>query len=196
MSEVPRGRLSKAERREQLLETALEIVREEGTDALTLGRVAERAGVTKPIAYEHFGTRSGLLIALCERIDVRQRALLFEALERAPARLADLARVAGRAYMHCYNSVGPEWYALTAALKGDDEMEAFRQRLLDEYVAIYRDTFAPYAKLPRRELHLRCVGIVGAAESIAGEMLRERTSESAAAEALAALIVAWLPAKG
>ncbi|WP_437730126.1 TetR/AcrR family transcriptional regulator [Sorangium sp. So ce1335] len=195
MSETPTRRLSKAERREQLLETALEIVREEGTDALTLGRVAERAGVTKPIAYEHFGTRSGLLIALCERIDVRQRALLFEELERAPARLADLARVASRAYMRCYTSVGPEWYAITAALKGDEEMAAFRQRLLDEYVTIYRDTFAAYVKLPRRELHLRCVGIIGAAESMAGEMLRGRTSEAAAAEALASLIVAWLPAK-
>lgn len=193
MSETSTRRLSRAERREQLLETALEIVREEGTDALTLGRVAERAGVTKPIAYEHFGTRSGLLIALCERIDVRQRAVLFEALERAPARLADLARVASRAYMRCYTSVGPEWYAITAALKGDEEMEAFRQRLLDEYVGIYRDTFAAHVRLPRRELHLRCVGIVGAAEAMAGEMLRERTSEAAAAEALASLIVAWLP---
>ncbi|MGK3992754.1 TetR/AcrR family transcriptional regulator [Sorangium sp. So ce1024] len=195
MGETSTRRLSKAERREQLLETALAIVREEGTDALTLGRVAERAGVTKPIAYEHFGTRSGLLIALCERIDVRQRGLLFEALARAPARLADVARVASRAYMRCYTSVGPEWYAITAALKGDEEMEAFRQRLLDEYVAIYRDTFAAHVKLPRRELHLRCVGIVGAAEALAGEMLRGRTSEAAAAEALASLILAWLPPK-
>ncbi|UQA60584.1 TetR/AcrR family transcriptional regulator [Polyangium aurulentum] len=192
MSETPSRRLSKAERREQLLETALAIVREEGTDALTLGRVAERAGVTKPIAYEHFKTRSGLLIAMCEHIDVRQRALMFAALERAPARLADIARIASSAYMHCYTSVGPEWYAITAALKGDEEMEAYRQRVLDEYAAIYRDAFAAYAKLPKRELHLRCVGIIGAAESIASEMLRGRTSEAAAAEALASLIVAWL----
>ncbi|MHC8285601.1 helix-turn-helix domain-containing protein [Pseudomonas sp. XS1P51] len=33
-----------------------------GTDALTLATLAERAGVTKPVAYEHFRTRSGLLI--------------------------------------------------------------------------------------------------------------------------------------
>jgi len=195
MSETSNKRLSKAERREQLLETALAVVREEGTDALTLGRVAERAGVTKPIAYEHFKTRSGLLIAMCEHIDVRQRGVLFAALERAPARLAEVARIASSAYMHCYTSVGPEWYAITAALKGDEEMEAFRQRVLDEYVTIYRDAFASYAKLPKRELHLRCVGIIGAAESIASEMLRGRTSEAAAAEALASLIIAWLSPK-
>jgi AcrR family transcriptional regulator len=53
-------RLPKEQRREQLLDTALAIVREQGTDAITLSYVAERAGVSKPIAYGHFGTRAGL----------------------------------------------------------------------------------------------------------------------------------------
>jgi AcrR family transcriptional regulator len=44
------SRLSKAERRQQLLDTALAIVREEGADRLTLGHLAARAGVSKPIA--------------------------------------------------------------------------------------------------------------------------------------------------
>ena len=37
-------RLTKEARREQLLETALDIVREQGPDALTLGYLAERSG--------------------------------------------------------------------------------------------------------------------------------------------------------
>jgi len=49
------SRLPKAERR-QLLAIALVIVREEGADRLTLGHLAARAGVSKPITYEHFGT--------------------------------------------------------------------------------------------------------------------------------------------
>ena len=56
------GRLSSASRRRQLLAVALSIVREEGADRLTLGHLAQRAGVSKPVAYDHFGTRSGLLI--------------------------------------------------------------------------------------------------------------------------------------
>ena len=67
--------MSKDQRRAQLLETAAVIVRAEGTDALTLARLAEQAGVTKPIAYEHFGTRAGLLIALYRYFDERQAAL-------------------------------------------------------------------------------------------------------------------------
>ena len=53
----PRRRLSRDERQRQLLEVAWRLVREEGTEALTLGRLAEQAGVTKPVVYDHFGTR-------------------------------------------------------------------------------------------------------------------------------------------
>ena len=41
----PRRRLSRDERQRQLLEVAWRLVREEGTEALTLGRLAEQAGV-------------------------------------------------------------------------------------------------------------------------------------------------------
>lgn len=188
-------RLPKAQRREQLLETALQIVREEGTDALTLGRLAERAGVSKPIAYEHFGTRSALLIALYKQIDDEHVAAMLQALERTPRRLEDVARVMSCAYMHCYMTLGPEWHALSAALKGDEEMEAFLREQLDSYVVIYRDAFAPYTALPPPELHLRCVAIIGAAEAISREMLRGAVDEDTAAAALGSLIIAWIPKK-
>ena len=57
-------RLRKEDRRVQLLEVARGIVRQQGTEALTLGYLAERANVTKPIPYDHFGDREGLLMAL------------------------------------------------------------------------------------------------------------------------------------
>jgi AcrR family transcriptional regulator len=195
MNDPSPRKLSKAERREQLLETALAIVREQGTDALTLGYLAERAGVSKPIAYEHFKTRSGLLIALYEQIDNRQVASLLLALERTPRRLEEVARVVSTAYMNCFTAVGPEWHAISAALKGDEEMEAFQRELIDSYVALYRDALAPYSKLPEDELRLRCVGIIGAGDAIARDMVRGRVDEAAAAASLASLIVGWLAAK-
>jgi AcrR family transcriptional regulator len=195
MSEPSNKRMSKAERRAQLLDTALDIVRDEGTDALTLARVAERAGVTKPVAYQHFETRAGLLVALYERMDEEPRARLIAALRETPPRLADMARVAGRAYMSCYTSLGPEWYAVSAALAGSEEMEASRRQLLDAYVHIYREALGPLSALPKRALQLRCVGIIGAAEAIAQEMLRGRVSEAVASETLSSLIVAWLSAR-
>ena len=58
------ARLTRDRRRAQLLTVAHEIIKRDGTDALTLAHLAERAGVSKPIAYDHFGTRAGLLSAL------------------------------------------------------------------------------------------------------------------------------------
>jgi len=54
-------------------------------------------------------------------------------------------------------------HAIAAALKGDGEMDGHQQALVDQYVAFYCDALAPYAAVPKAELHLRCVAIIGAA---------------------------------
>ncbi|MBC7974423.1 MAG: TetR/AcrR family transcriptional regulator [Myxococcales bacterium] len=185
-------RLPKAERREQLLDTAHDILQAEGPQALTLGYLAERAGVTKPITYEHFKTRPGLLIALARQIDDRQIEVLRDAVTHAPPRLDRVARVLGTTYMHCYTTVGPQWQAISAALRSESEMDAVQQEMLDRYVLIYRDALAPFSRLGSSELHLRCVAIIGAAEALARAMLVGRIDEAAAAAALGSLIVAWL----
>jgi len=197
MNTATAKRLPKEMRRDQLLETARTIVREEGTDMLTLGYLAERAGVSKPIAYEHFKTRSGLLIALYRQIDDRQVNALLAALERTPRRLKEVADVMSTAYMNCFHEVGPEWHAISAALKGDEEMERVQQELIDSYVELYCSALAPYCDLPRKELRVRCLAILGAAEAIARETMNRRIGRDTAVSLLASLIVTWLPkAKG
>jgi AcrR family transcriptional regulator len=192
MTDTPPKRLSKSLRREQLLETAMAVVREQGTEALTLGYLAERAGVSKPVTYEHFGTRAGLLIELYKQIDAEQVATLMKALERTPRELKEVARVMSRAFMDCYLSVGPEWHAISAALKGTAEMEAAQQELVDGYVALYSQALGPYTKLPKEELRVRCVGLIGAGEAISREMLRGRITETRAASVLASMLMATL----
>ncbi|WP_163314296.1 helix-turn-helix domain-containing protein, partial [Enterobacter hormaechei] len=54
--ERPRRRLTRPERHRQLLDAAWRLVSDEGTEALTLGRLAELSDVTKPVVYDHFGT--------------------------------------------------------------------------------------------------------------------------------------------
>ena len=196
MSHQSAKKLPKAARRRQLLDTAITIVRDEGADALTLGHLAERAGVSKPVAYEHFGTRAGLLVALYREIDERHVTAFLEALQRTQPRLDAIAQVVSKAYMHCYASVGPEWHAIAAALKGDEQMDATQQELIDRYVAIYRDALAPFSRLSPEDLYLRCVGIIGAAEAMSRDMIRGRTDETNAAANLAALIVNTVGANG
>jgi AcrR family transcriptional regulator len=56
--------MSASKRREQLIEVTGEIVAEEGFPAVSIQSVARRAGVSRPILYEHFGDLPGLLRAL------------------------------------------------------------------------------------------------------------------------------------
>lgn len=64
-------RMDKEARREQLLSIAVSIIESRGADALTLASVAEEAGVTKPIAYNHFETKENLLKQIYQDIDNR-----------------------------------------------------------------------------------------------------------------------------
>ena len=47
-------RMLRPQRREQLLAAATGIVRISGIEALTMAALAEQAGVSKPVVYEHF----------------------------------------------------------------------------------------------------------------------------------------------
>lgn len=182
-------KLSKPERRTQLLGAARDILRECGADALTLGHLAERAGVSKPIAYQHFGTREGLLIALSEEIEARHVGKLKSGLETAAPALPAIADVISSAYIGCALESGPEWLAMSGALRGTAQMEAVQQALADEYVAIIAATLARFSALPADDLRLRCIGLAGAAETMARELIRGRMNAKTVSTNLAALIV-------
>ncbi len=55
------------QRREQLLDAALEVITERGYSGVSIEAVARRAGVTRPVVYDHFTNLSQLLNALVER---------------------------------------------------------------------------------------------------------------------------------
>lgn len=60
-------RLSAAERRVQLMEVGRAVFASHGYEATAIDEVARKAGVTKPIIYEHFGSKEGLYAAIVDR---------------------------------------------------------------------------------------------------------------------------------
>ncbi|MDQ3061790.1 MAG: TetR/AcrR family transcriptional regulator [Acidobacteriota bacterium] len=177
-------RMSKDERRRQLLETAFQIVKSEGTDALTLTRVAERAGVTKPIAYEHFGTRAGLLVAMYQDYDERQTNAMRAALQSEGGTLQDVALILSAAYVDCAVCAGPEYGAITAALSATEEMEKLLQSCRDSFAAECSKAFEPFVKLTLEKNHSVLIGILGAAESLSQAAALGRLSRDEAVSAL------------
>ena len=61
------GRLTRADRRDALLDAAVELVVTGDADAVSMEAVAERAGVSRPLVYKHFANRGELLAAVYQR---------------------------------------------------------------------------------------------------------------------------------
>jgi AcrR family transcriptional regulator len=59
--------MTSAERREQLLEIARALFAERGFEGASIEEIASRAGVSKPIVYEHFGGKEGLYAVVVDR---------------------------------------------------------------------------------------------------------------------------------
>jgi hypothetical protein len=64
--------------------------------------------------------------------------------------------------------------------------------MLDGYTEVMAAALAPHSTLPAEALQLRCIGVLGAAEAIAVEMNRGRTTAPDAVTVLADLIVGSL----
>ena len=80
---VAGARLTAAQRKQQFLDVAAQIVVEQGADTVTMEAVAARAGVSKALSYRYFSNAGSLLLELFERevvaLDRQIRAAVDEA---------------------------------------------------------------------------------------------------------------------
>jgi AcrR family transcriptional regulator len=62
-----RTRMTGKERREQLLDVGRALFAQRGFDATSVEEIAQTAGVSKPVVYEHFGGKEGLYAVVVDR---------------------------------------------------------------------------------------------------------------------------------
>lgn len=62
-----RIRMTRAERREQLIDVARALFAERGLEGTSVEEIAAHAGVSKPVVYEHFGGKEGLYAVVVDR---------------------------------------------------------------------------------------------------------------------------------
>jgi len=72
-------RLTGEQRREQLLEVAAALFSERGYRSTTMDDVAEAAGVTKPLLYQHFSSKKALYLELVDAVAHRVLTAIAEA---------------------------------------------------------------------------------------------------------------------
>lgn len=64
---MSRARLSASDRRAQLVEVGRTVFAKRGFEATSVEQIADRAKVSKPIVYEHFGGKEGLYAVIVDR---------------------------------------------------------------------------------------------------------------------------------
>ena len=189
---VPVGaRLRAAERRAQLLKVARRLFARDGYRGASMESIAEAAGVTKPVLYQHFPSKRALYEALLA-VDLGR---LTEELEAAFSQVegnAERLRRGFRAYLefvHDHEDAFRLLFTEALALEADFERQvaAFRAWVAERVAAI----IAAEAGLEEPRARALAAAIVGMAEGAAGWWLAERRPLPAAdlADELAGL--AW-----
>lgn len=165
---MPRRRYTRAERSRQILDAAVEVFAERGYQAASMDAVAMRVGVTKPVLYDHFGSKEGLLLGCI----ARAREELLEVATRAAAAATtpeQMLRLGFRAFFDYLDAHAPAWtllYQETALPVGEgaDSLEGIRAQQTD-FIAALLTAHAPGAE-PRRVRGWAQV-MVGACERLA-----------------------------
>ncbi|WP_342667825.1 TetR/AcrR family transcriptional regulator [Luteipulveratus mongoliensis] len=97
-----RSRMTGQQRREQLIVVGRQVFAERGVGATTVEEIASKAGVTKPLIYEHFGGKEGLYAVVVDREMARMLEVITKALtadESSPHQLLEDAALAVLTYI-------------------------------------------------------------------------------------------------
>ncbi len=77
-------RLTADARREQILDVAIDVFGRAGYFGASMNDIAEAAGVTKPVLYQHFDSKSDLYAALLDEVGNRMLGAIAKATADAP----------------------------------------------------------------------------------------------------------------
>lgn len=113
-----------------MLTAARELLASDASELPSLAEVAERAGVTRQTVYEHFGSRSGLLLALVDWIDETEG--IADVVR--PMRAAPTGAEALDLFVTAIATMTPRIYAVAVALlrerhRDPDAASAFEDRM-------------------------------------------------------------------
>jgi AcrR family transcriptional regulator len=189
---TPRGgRLPRTARRAQLLTAALEIFVAQGYHAALMDDIAEHAGVSKPVLYQHFPSKLDLYLAL---LDEHVGDLVGRVRKALDATTDNRERVRNSITTY-FDFVEGEGAAYRLVFESDLRNEpAVRERVeqaLDSCVAAIADTIAKDTGVDAAEARLLSVGLAGLAEVSARWWLAsgDSVSKERAVELLVSL--AW-----
>ena len=183
-AQKPRGgRLPRRERRVQLLDAALEVFVAQGYHAAAMDDIAERAGVSKPVLYQHFPGKLELYLAL---LDAACDAVIDHCRRALASTPDNKTRVA---------AAMAAFYTYVADPRGAFRL-VFESDLTSECAAMIADVIHDDTGLPPEQSRLLAASLVGMAQVSARFWVSESSgiAQSQAVELVSGL--AWRGIRG
>jgi AcrR family transcriptional regulator len=190
----PRGaRMPRRERRAQLLESALEVFVAQGYHAAAMDDIAERAGVSKPVLYQHFPGKLELYLALldvsCDTVIDNCR----KALESTHDNKQRVGATMDAFYEYVAGDTGAFRLVFESDLTNEPAVREMVDRVTTECAAMIADVIHDDTGLPDPASRLLAVSLVGMAQVSARFWLSEA---GGIAKSDAAALVAGLAWRG
>lgn len=161
----PRGtRLPRMARRRQLLSAAQEVFVENGYHAAAMDEIAERAGVSKPVLYQHFPGKLELYLAL---LDVHVEDMVGRMREALSSTTENKQRVRNtfRAYFDFVSTQGEAFrLVFESDLRNAAPVRQRVERALQDCAEMISQVIQEDTGVSSDEAHLLGVGLVGMAE--------------------------------
>ncbi|HLI36514.1 MAG TPA: TetR/AcrR family transcriptional regulator [Streptosporangiaceae bacterium] len=161
----PRGaRLPRQARRRQLLGAAQEVFVSQGYHAAAMDEIAERAGISKPVLYQHFPSKLELYLAL---LDESVDGLIETVRDALGSTTENKQRVAAtvRAYFDFVAGAGGAYrLVFESDLSNEPAVRAQLDRAMHECADMISRVVKEDAGLADEEAYLLSVGLVGAAQ--------------------------------
>ena len=158
------ARLPRRERRAQLLESALGVFVASGYHAAAMDDIAERAGVSKPVLYQHFPGKMDLYLALldiaCDQVIDNCRA----ALASTPDNKQRVAATIDAFYDYVADDNGAFRLVFESDLTNEAAVRQLVDRVTTECAAMIAEVIRDDTGLPDESSRLLAVSLVGMAQ--------------------------------
>lgn len=178
-------RLPRSARRKQLLTAAQQVFVAHGYHAAAMDDIAERAGVSKPVLYQHFPGKLELYLAL---LDMHCDAMVARVRSAMEATTDNKERVRGavQAYFDFIDHESEAFrLVFESDLRNDPAVRERVDRVESGCIAAITDTIMADTGVSRARAELLASGLVGSAETAARFWLAGgRKVDKAEAEAL------------
>ena len=164
----PRRRISGDERRESILQLTSKAFAERGYDGVRTAELAESAGVSEALIYQHVRTKAELYRAAVDR----SADILEERLARAAApgpAIEERLERGIQAFFEFVSEPGNAWTVLTLNVS-DPELADYQRQLRSRAISGLADLLSTHPRagaLDRRQLEQLAEVIAGGAESLA-----------------------------